>query len=159
MNRYKDADAKKCSKVLMDAIEQCVKEEKGIFVYGDTGVGKTYFLYALKNIIGGSVENFVSLLTEYRDYMQKGYYFDRMIDLTNKEYLLIDDIGAEKNSDFVQEFLYTVINKRYENMNRTVLTTNLSLDEFKERYGARILSRIAEMCVLVELKGEDRRLN
>jgi DNA replication protein DnaC len=43
-------------------------------------------------------------------------------------------------------------------MKRIVLTTNLQFKDFGNRYGDRILSRIAEMCVLVELKGEDKRL-
>lgn len=159
MNRYKNATIESCSDSLKESIEVAVKENKGIFVYGNTGVGKTYFCHSIGNIKHETVENFVFLLSEYRDYMLKGFYNDKVKELCNLDYLIIDDIGSEKTSDFVIEFLYTIINRRYENMKRTVLTTNLQLKEFGDRYGDRVLSRISEMCVLVELTGEDKRLN
>jgi DNA replication protein DnaC len=99
------------------------------------------------------------LLAEFRDYMQKGYYFENIKTYTDQDYVFIDDIGSEKTSEFVIEFLYILINKRYENMKRTVFATNLSINDFQERYGDRIMSRIAEMCILVEITGGDKRLN
>ena len=158
MNRYKEAIMETCSQDLKDAVKKAIDENKGIFVYGNTGVGKTYFCHAIANSKKEKVENFVFLLSEYRDYMMKGFYNEKIIELCNEDYLIIDDIGSEKTSDFVIEFIYTIINRRYENMKRTVLTTNLQFKDFGEKYGDRILSRIAEMCVLVELKGEDKRL-
>lgn len=156
--RYENATIENLSPELKDVINTAIEEKKGIFVYGDTGVGKTYFLQAIAKSKRTTPENFVSLLAEFRDAMQKGSYFEKLQDFTNKEYLFIDDIGAEKTSEFVLEFLYLVVNRRYENMKRTILTTNLSLKDFEERYGDRILSRIAELCVIHELKGEDRRI-
>ena len=155
--RYKESTKENLPENVKKAIKKAIDKNKGLFIYGDTGTGKTYTCHAIaKN--KGKVENFVYLLIEYRDYLQKGHYYDQIKYLVDQEYLFIDDIGSEKTSDFVIEFLYMVINKRYENMKRTVLTTNLSLEDFSERYGDRILSRITEMCVLVELKGEDKRI-
>lgn len=156
--RYKEATTENLTEVFKEAIKKALEEDKGLFIYGNTGVGKTYAMHALTRINGGDVENFVSLLSEFKDYFNKGDYFGNLKMLTSKDRLFIDDIGAEKMSDFVQEFLYLIINRRYENMKRTVLSTNLTLDDFRERYGDRLLSRIAEMCLLVELKGEDRRI-
>ena len=156
--RYIDAEVENLSEDLKNLIQKAIEEDKGIFIYGNTGVGKTYFLEAIANAKRANPENFVALLVEFRDAMQKGSYFEKLQDFTNKEYLFIDDIGAEKLSDFVLEFLYLVVNKRYENMKRTILATNLNLKEFEERYGERILSRIAEMCVIHELAGDDKRI-
>jgi DNA replication protein DnaC len=156
--RYKDAKLEDLNKEILDARETAIVENKGIFIYGDTGTGKTHSLHALSRD-RSVVDNFVSLLSEFRDYMQKGFYFDKIKEYTNQEYVFIDDIGAEKTSEFVIEFLYVLVNKRYENMKRTVFATNLSLEDFQERYGDRIISRISEMCILVELKGGDKRLN
>lgn len=155
--RYKDASLEQLNKEILEAREQAITEKKGIFIYGDTGTGKTHSLHALAKG-KGVVDNFTILLCEFRDYMQKGYYFEKIREYTNQDYLFIDDIGAEKTSDFVIEFLYILINKRYENMKRTVLATNLSISDFQERYGDRIVSRLMEMCIFVELKGEDRRV-
>ena len=157
--RYKDANIEKCSEPIKEAVEKAVDENKGIFIYGNTGVGKTYFCHTLQNAKKGTVENFVSLLYEFRDYIQSGFYNVKMKEMCDVDYLIIDDIGAEKTSDFVVEFLYTIVNRRYENMKRTVLTTNLQLPDFEKRYGDRVLSRISEMCVMVELTGDDKRLN
>ena|SRR3990167_5026003 len=155
--RYSEATKENFDDKTKQAVETAINEDKGLFIYGDTGTGKTYILHALGRGKGG-VENFVELLVEFRDDMQKGFYHEKLVDFTKQDYLFIDDIGSEKTSEFVIEFLYMVVNKRYENMKRTVFATNLTLEDFKTRYGDRILSRIAEMCVLLELKGEDKRL-
>lgn len=156
--RYKDADLSNCDEKIKEAIKKAIEERKGLFIYGDTGTGKTYTIHSLAKKTKSYVNNFVTLLSEFRDYMQKGYYYQSITDFTDKEYIYIDDIGSEKTSDFVQEFIYIIVNKRYENMKRTVFSTNLSLSDFRQRYGDRILSRISEMCILVELKGQDKRL-
>lgn len=155
--RYKNATTENLSHNIKKAVETSIKENKGLFIYGDTGTGKTYTLNALAKG-RGEVENFVALLAEFRDAIQKGVYWDKLKEFVAQEYLFIDDIGAEKISDFVIEFVYLIVNKRYENMKRSVFATNLTLEDFQKRYGDRILSRISEMCVLVELKGEDKRI-
>lgn len=156
--RYQFAKPEDCREELKSAVAKAVEECKGIFVYGNTGVGKTHFCHAVANSKKVPVENFVELLSEFKDYIQRGCYMDHMKTLCNAEYLIIDDLGSEKTSEWVHEFLYTIINKRYENQKRTIITTNLQLSAFKDRYGERILSRLAEMCVVVELLGEDLRL-
>lgn len=157
--RYREATPLNVSEKTKNAFKQAAAENKGMLIFGGTGSGKTYVLHALANEKRLAVDNFVELLTQFRDYIQKGIYNQELKEYSNQEYLLIDDIGAEKTTDFVLEFLYLLTNSRYENMKRTVLTTNLSIKDFRERYGDRILSRISEMCLLFELEGEDRRLS
>lgn len=157
--RYKEAKIENCDIELQNAIDLAIKENKGLFIYGNSGVGKTYFCHALANAKNDiHVSNFIDLLSEFRDWIKKGFYSEKIDELCKENYLVIDDMGAEKITEFVFEFVYTIINKRYENMKRTVITTNLSLDDFQERYGDRILSRIAEMCVMIELKGKNKRI-
>lgn len=157
--RYTKATTDNLDQKIQEAIQKAIDGNKGMFIFGGTGTGKTYAMHALANKKSeSSVDNWIMLLSEFRDSMQKGFYYDNVKEYTNQEYVFIDDIGAEKTSDFVIEFLYILVNRRYENMKRTVLSTNLSLAEFAERYGDRILSRISEMCILLELKGEDKRI-
>lgn len=155
--RFDNAQTENLSPKFREAVEQSIANDKGLFIFGNTGVGKTYAMFALANG-KGDVHNFVELLVEFRDHMQKGFYHSKLSELCQEKYLFIDDIGSEKTSEFVVEFLYLVVDKRYQNIKRTVLSTNLSLETFRGRYGDRILSRISEMCVLVELTGEDRRI-
>lgn len=153
--RYKDA---KINDEIKDLVKKSFDEDKGIFLYGNTGVGKTYILNALANAKNVSVRNFTETLVEFRDAMQKGCYYEKIKDTIAEDYLFIDDIGSETLSNYVVEFLYIIVNGRYENMKRTVLATNLSINEFEDRYGDRILSRLGEMCVFKEMKGDDRRI-
>lgn len=69
-------------------------------------------------------------------------------------FLLLDDLGVEKPSDYVERALYQILNARAEAGLPTVITTNLKLEEILGRYGDRIYSRIAKACEWVPfLKG------
>jgi len=72
--------------------------------------------------------------------------------------LFLDDLGAEKMSEWVAEQFYLILNFRYEAKLPTIITSNYSLGELSERLGDRIASRIAEMCDVVKIDGKDRRL-
>jgi DNA replication protein DnaC len=77
---------------------------------------------------------------------------------SNVQLLVLDDLGAEKTSDFALQSLYIIIDKRYSEMRHTIITSNLSVDEIAGKVGDRIASRIAGMCRVIELKGRDRRI-
>jgi DNA replication protein DnaC len=72
--------------------------------------------------------------------------------------LYLDDIGTEKATDWAISTLYLLINRRYEDELRTIISSNLSLDELADHLDDRISSRIAGMCEVVKMTGEDRRL-
>jgi len=91
-----------------------------------------------------------------RDFQDRGDYQDRVLDSNNV--FILDDIGVEKVTEFVEEFLYMLINNQYEKVYPIIITSNLSLSQLAERLGDRIVSRIKEMCEVVEIKGEDKRL-
>ena len=70
--------------------------------------------------------------------------------------LIIDDLGAERSTDFALEKVYNVVDSRYRAKRPIILTTNLSMEEMKEtldiRY-TRIFDRIFEMCYPMQFKG------
>ena len=72
--------------------------------------------------------------------------------------LVLDDLGAERVSDYVVDRLYVLINGRYENDTATIITTNRTVEELRAQIGARIASRICEMCVQMEFPQGDYRL-
>ena len=72
--------------------------------------------------------------------------------------MIIDDIGAEKLTEFVRQTFYYIINEREQWLKKTIITSNYSLDELDEYIDGRISSRIAGMCEIVELGGKDRRV-
>jgi DNA replication protein DnaC len=77
---------------------------------------------------------------------------------TGVPFLILDDIGVEKTTDWALQTLYQIIDTRYRDLKKTVITSNLSLPEVETKVGSRIASRIAGMCTILELRGRDRRI-
>lgn len=72
--------------------------------------------------------------------------------------LIVDDLGAEKPSEWVRETVFVIMDRRYGNLRPTIFTTNYTLTELRDRLGERIVSRMAEMCRLVKITNGDYRL-
>jgi DNA replication protein DnaC len=70
-------------------------------------------------------------------------FFER---LTSVDLLHIDDLGAEKRTDWVLEQLYAIVDERYGTERSMLVTTNLEETELEEQIGARTVSRLVEMC-------------
>ena len=67
--------------------------------------------------------------------------------LSEADFLVLDDFGSERPTDWALGILYLLVDRRYENMKHTIFTSNLSLDEIAEKFGDdRITSRIERMC-------------
>jgi DNA replication protein DnaC len=71
--------------------------------------------------------------------------------------LMVDDLGAAKSTEFVEEATYRLVNGRYEDMRPSIFTSNLAPGELRGAVGDRIASRLVETCVRVVLDGPDRR--
>lgn len=139
---------------------------KGIYLYGPVGTGKTHIAYALKaktDADGGFaiVFNTTELIREMKSDFDRPSpekkYYDHAF-MTHAGLVVLDDVGSEKMSEWVEETFYVLVNKRYNDMLPTVFTSNLSISDLSAKIGDRTASRIAEMCEVVELKGADRRV-
>lgn len=73
-------------------------------------------------------------------------------------YLCIDDLGAEKLTDFVKQITYFLINEREQNMLPIIITSNFSLEQIDRMVDPRISSRISGMCEVLRFTGKDRRI-
>jgi DNA replication protein DnaC len=134
---------------------------KGIFFFGDTGIGKTFALHAIKHRlqdfgISVNLEKWVEMLLEFKDRMD--YLRDSLNAICDKEVLMIDDLGTEKQTEWSQEILFIIIDRIVSKNKTLFISTNLSLEEFQQKYGDRIFSRVMGVCEPYEMKGEDRRL-
>lgn len=76
----------------------------------------------------------------------------RKIDL-----LVLDDMGAEKTSDWTKELLFNIIDYRYNEQLPMIVTTNCVPEELKEKIGDRNFDRLREMCALVTVTAESQR--
>ena len=74
--------------------------------------------------------------------------------------MIIDDLGAERKSEFMQEQVFNIIDSRYRSGLPFIITTNLTADEIKKPQDvgySRIYDRILERCHPVEVTGASRR--
>lgn len=72
--------------------------------------------------------------------------------------LVLDDLGAEKRSEWARQVFYLLLDRRYRDIRQTIITTNLALEEIAEIFDDRVASRLCEMGQIITLEGEDRRL-
>ena len=139
---------------------------QGAYIFGASGLGKTHLAIGLlkKRMERGRTGLFVvvpELMESLRRCLREnGDDFEILQALYNVDCLVLDDLGAEKATEWVAERLYLVINQRYLSNSMTIITSNCTLQEVKERLGEqgkRITSRVLEMCKIIQLKGEDYR--
>ncbi len=139
------------------------KDGKGLLLYGPPGTGKTYAACEAANALVEKgypvlVTNFARLTNTLQGLFDgRQAYIDS---LSKFALLVIDDLGAERKSEFMQEQVYNIIDSRYRAGLPMIVTTNLGINEIKQPSGIgnkRIYDRILERCFPVEVNGGDRR--
>ena len=145
-------------------IEANLDAGRGLWIVGDVGTGKTTLamlvskaaLDAGRSVAIYSLPRLLNLLRESLE--SPGGLIDLLDRLAAVDLLHIDDLGAENQTDWVLEQLYSIVNARYEAERTIVTTSNLMPEELTERLGARTVSRLEEICgEPIPLFGEDRR--
>lgn len=129
---------------------------------GKVGTGKTHLAcaiahYAIEHGVPTKFINVVSMISELKERMIIPKYIRTY---TDTDLLIIDDIGKEKNSEWVCQTIYQIINIRYETQMPTIITTENSMKNMTAHYkvkGKAIQSRITENFVLITLDGKDYR--
>jgi len=147
-------------------IDHNLDEGRGFWFFGDVGTGKTSLamlvsksaLEAGRSVAIYSMPRLLADIKEtYEDRSERSYMqlFER---LCSVDLLHIDDLGAEKRTEWVLEQLYAIVNERWQEQKSMVVTTNLlDPDELRAQIGARTVSRVTEMCVQIPIMGRDRR--
>ena len=145
-----------CSRFLAD--EHC----RGLLISGPTGVGKTHLLWGMYRFVSEKtsqpfiIVKLVSLLSQLRP--AGGEDGATTIPrLVNVALLGIDDLGAQKSSEWVEERLYELIDSRYDAERPMIITTNRKPEKLDEVVGERLASRLLEACEVLLLTGPDRR--
>ena len=156
-------------------------EGLGLLFSGDNGVGKTHLAVAvLRELVetkgaSGQFWDFHELIREIKSsYDPETKTTELMVlePVVEADVLLLDDLGAWKMTDWMNDTLFYILNSRYMAKRPTIITTNyqdvtreeaLAADSLRrreflvERIGQRLRSRLMEMCLVVRVSGSDHR--
>lgn len=139
---------------------------QNLFLYGNTGVGKTFLSHCIAKELLNSA-HFVLYFSAFElfEQMAKSIFSRNMQEAQEENYLLdcdlliIDDLGTELTNSFVSSQLFLCINERLMRQKSTVISTNLTLEQFSDTYSERTFSRIASNYQMLKLIGEDLRIS
>ena len=164
-----DIDAEPNSKVSQVArnyvknFDTFYKSGKGLLFYGAVGTGKTFLSACIVNALIEQgrpclCTNFARITNAVQSRFEGRQEY---LDSLNRFHLLvIDDLAAERDTEFMGEIIMNIIDSRYRANKPIIVTTNLTAQELRNPSNirrARVFSRLFEMTMMVEVTGPDRR--
>ncbi len=170
-------------KDLVGGTLQSLSIDQSYFIKGDVGVGKSHMAVAImrgylksvkpeydeqrKEYLINDAESHQPIFIEVPELLLRirDTYNDNNGEsekdivefFTRTPFLVLDDLGTEKASEFSTLMLYLIINRRCTSGKTTIITSNLDLDQIRDRLSDRISSRIKGMCKEINVAGNDKR--
>jgi DNA replication protein DnaC len=148
--------------------------QKGLCLIGPPGIGKTHIAVSVlrqlvvdKHVRGlfYDVRDLLRVIRSTYNPVVRTAEMDILRPVMSAELLVLDDLGAEKPSEWVEETMNLIVNTRYNERRPTIFTTNYidvpdeaEVDSLKARVGFRLHSRLHEMCDFLEYDGGDYRM-
>lgn len=138
-----------------------------LFFYGTVGTGKSFLSGCVAkelienghSVIYFSAAGLFDMLSKFKfDYKNADELHKEYEDLFQCDLLIIDDLGTEFTNNLVNSELFSLINDRHLRQKATIISTNLSLEDFRNRYSDRIFSRITSNYEICKITGPDIRM-
>lgn len=157
----------KCVEICRNFVQNFKEDYRNLFFYGTVGTGKSFLSGCIANELlqaGYSVIYFSSsglfdTLARYSfDAKSKETLYNFYKDIYNCDLVIIDDLGTEVTNSFVASQLFSLLNERHLGRKSTLISTNLSLEELRDRYSDRVFSRITSNYAVCKLTGPDIRM-
>ena len=159
------ANMQKAYMTARDFVDTFGKEFRNLFLYGDTGVGKTFLSNCIaKELIDKSHSVIYLSSFELFDTLAKSKFGkDEAANQMNEhifdcDLLIIDDLGTELTNSFTVSQLFLCLNERLLRRKSTIISTNLSLESLVDIYSERTFSRITSNYTMLKLTGDDIRI-
>lgn len=135
---------------------------QGLLLYGGMGTGKTFYSACIANELierGYSVlmTNFPSLIAKIQ---RDAFSQDVAALVSGYDLLIVDDLGVERQTDYMREQVFNIVDARYRARKPIIVSTNLSLKQMQgaeDVAGGRIYDRLLERCLPVRFNGASRR--
>jgi len=167
---YKDEDLtrfRQTVRACQDFVKSFPARHRNLFFYGSVGAGKTFLsnCIARELIEAGNLVLYFSAAglidtlsgsSQYGKSREELYYVSQ--DLYNCDLLIIDDLGTEYTNAYVVSQLFSCLNERLLRRRSTIISTNLSLEDLRNKYSERIFSRITSNYDLYKVTGPDIRM-
>ena len=159
----KNPKATTAARSYCERFKEFKEQGKGLLFHGSVGTGKTYTAACIANALIDKgvpvlMTNFSRIINTVQGRFEgRQEYIDS---LNNFDLLIIDDLAAERNTEFVNEIVFSVIDARYRSGLPLIVTTNVAaraMAQEREQDRQRIYSRVLEMCHPIEVGGADRR--
>ncbi len=157
--------AQKAYHTAKDFVKNFDTRFQNLFLYGNTGVGKTFLSHCIANDLVESAHCVLYFSAfDLFDLLARSAFSTRKDTDVGEEFifdcdlLIIDDLGTELTNSFVSSQLFLCINERIMRRKSTIISTNLELENFSETYSERTFSRIASNYQMVKLIGKDIRI-
>lgn len=147
----------------VDHFDEMRERGKGLLLHGGVGTGKSFIAACIVNALVDQEHPcyMFSLSQIINDSMRNRITEDQMIEsLDNYHLLVIDDLASERATEFMDEMVQSIVDRIYRSGKPLIVTTNLTGEELKnpaDMKKQRLYSRLLEMCIPVEVTGEDRR--
>ena len=151
--------------VAHDFVDTFGKDFRNLFLYGDTGVGKTFLTNCIAKELMDKAFSVIYLTAfEFFDTLAKSRFEkDEDAEMMNEhifdcDLLIIDDLGTELTNSFTVSQLFLCINERILRRKSTIISTNLSLESLVDIYSERTFSRITSNYTMLKITGDDIRI-
>lgn len=156
---------KKAYAVAKDFVNTFANDFRNLFLYGDTGVGKTFLSNCIaKELIDKSYSVlYLSSFELFDSFAKSRFGKDDNAEQMNAhildcDLLIIDDLGTELANSFTVSQLFLCLNERLLRRKSTIISTNLSLESLVNIYSERTFSRITSNYTMLKLTGDDIRI-
>lgn len=157
----------RCVEICRNFAQNFKHDYHNLFFYGTVGTGKSFLsgcvakevLQSGHSVIYFSSSGLFDTLARYSfDVKSKETLYNFYKDIYNCDLVIIDDLGTEVTNTFVTSQLFSLLNERHLGRKSTIISTNLSLEELRDRYSDRVFSRITSNYSICKLTGPDIRM-